>query len=157
MPIFYETKKFSVESRDKPHVSRADGGHLVIRPKDSVVHRWQLDPKRAIELVRLSMIVGNAMLTALNKRGIPVERLNFQDNGNWTIGTEKGPKLHLHIYGRAKNSVNQKHGEALYFPEKKTKFFEKLEPLNQEDIKEILKQIKAISKQKKYSDKLWGL
>ena len=97
------------------------------------------------------MIVGEAMIKAMNKRGIPVERLNIHDDGNWAIGTKEGPKFHLHIYGRAKNSINQKHGESLYFPDKKTKFWIGLEPLNKEDIEEILKQIKIISKRKKYS------
>jgi len=103
------------------------------------------------------MTVGEAMIKALNKRGIPVERLNIQDNGNWAIGTKEEPKFHLHIFGRAKNSVNQKHGESLYFPDKKTKFWHKLEPLNNEDIKEIVRQIKIISKKGKYSYKEWGL
>ena len=135
MTIFYETKNFTVDAWDEPHVSRTDGGHIIIRPKKTVENRWELKPEIAIELMRLSLIVGEAMKKAMNNKGILIERINFQDNGNWPIGTKEKPKAHLHLYGRAKNSKHQKRGEALYFPDKKTKFWEKLEPLNEGDIK----------------------
>ncbi len=154
--VFYETKNFTVSTWKHPEVSRADGGHLVICPKREIVNRWDFDTKRAKELMRLSMIVGEAMIKAMNNRGIPVERLNIHDDGNWAIGTKEGPKFHLHIYGRAKNSIHQKRGESLYFPDKKTKFWMKLEPLNAKDIEKIVKQINKISKKKKYADGLWG-
>lgn len=154
---FYETKNFTVSSWSHPEISRTDGGHLVICPKKPVVHRWNLDSEKAKELMRLSMIVGEAMMKAMNKRGIPVERLNIHDDGNWGIGTAKGPTFHVHLYGRAKNAVHQKRGESLSFPEKKTKFWLKLEPLQNDDIQEIRKHITAITKRKKYALKSWGL
>jgi len=150
MALFCETKNFTVEAKDQPHVCRTDGGHIVIRPKKPVCHRWEFDAQRASEVMLLSMIVGQAMLIGLNKQGIPVERINFQDSGNWAIGEGKLPRFHLHLYGRSRDSVHQKRGEALVFPEKKTKFYEKLEPLHNADIEEILRQIKRISKRKKY-------
>ncbi|MFQ5950096.1 MAG: hypothetical protein ACE5J1_05355, partial [Nitrospiria bacterium] len=84
------------------------------------------------------------MLKGLNNRTISVERINFQDNGNWAIGERKEPKFHLHLYGRSKDSVHQKRGEALVIPERRTKFYEKLEPLNEADIKAKLKRINRI-------------
>jgi len=150
MAVFCETKNFTVEAKDQPHVCRTDGGHIVIRPKKSVCHRWEFDTKKASEVMLLSMIVGQAMLNGLNKRGIPVERINFQDNGNWAIGEGKRPKFHLHLYGRSRDSAHQKRGEALAFPERKTKFYEKLESLQGGDIEEIMRQIKRISRKKKY-------
>ncbi len=150
MAVFCETRNFTVEAKDPPHVCRTDGGHIVIRPKKPVCHRWELDTQKASEVILLSMIVGQAMLNGLNKKGIPVERINFQDNGNWAIGEGKRPKFHLHLYGRARNSVHQRRGEALFFREQKTRFFEKLEPLQDRDIQEILKQINRISRKKKY-------
>ncbi|HII72448.1 TPA: hypothetical protein HA265_06860 [Candidatus Woesearchaeota archaeon] len=155
--FIYETKNFIVESPDHPHVSRADGGHLIIRPKVEVENRWDLDARKATELMRLSLILGEAMVSGLNRQGIPVERLNFQDNGNWAIGTKKKAHMHLHIYGRAKNSKGQKRGEALYFPDKNTKFFLKLKPLKQGDVDAILKELKRIERKKKYDLKVWGL
>lgn len=157
MTLIFETKNFTVDSRDHPHICRTDGGHIVIAPKKAVVNRWDFDTKRAAELMLLSMIVGEAMTKALNKRGIPVERINFQDNGNWALGTEEGPKFHLHLYGRAKNSVHQKHGQSTRFPDKETKFYMKLEPLNESDIKEILNEVRIIMKKPKYKNKIKGV
>lgn len=157
MAVFCETKNFTVEARDKPHVCRTDGGHIVIRPKKPVCHRWEFDSKRAAEVMLLSMVVGEAMLKGLNNRTISVERINFQDNGNWALGEGKRPKFHLHLYGRSKDSVHQKRGEALVIPERRTKFYEKLEPLNDADIKEMLKQIKRICRKKKYQDQGFGI
>lgn len=150
MAVFCETKNFTVEAKDQPHVCRTDGGHIVIRPKNPVCHRWEFDIQRASEVMLLSMIVGQAMLNGLNKRGIPVERINFQDNGNWAIGKGRRPKFHLHLYGRSRGSAHQKSGDALAFPERKTRFYEKLEPLQDGDVEEIMKQIRRILRTKKY-------
>ncbi len=157
MALIFETKNFIVNSRGHPHICRTDGGHIVIAPKKPVVNRWDLDTKRATELMLLSMIVGEAMTKALNKRGIPVERINFQDNGNWALGTKEGSKFHLHLYGRARNSKNQRHGQSTYFPDKETKFYMELEPLSEDDIKEILKQVRIIYKKPKYRNKIEGI
>ncbi len=148
MVIFYETKNFIVEAHDNPHITRTDGGHIKITPKKPVENRWQLKSREATKLMKLSMLIGEAMKKALNKRGIPVERINFQENGNWPLKKNKTLPLHLHLYGRAKNSKYQKRGEALYFPTESSKYYKKLKPLNKEDIKEILKQIKIISKRR---------
>ena len=117
MPLIYETTYFTVEACSKPHVSRTDGGHIIIFPKEPVGSRWDLDQLQAKALMRLSMMTGEAMQTALNEQGIPVERINFMDCGNWAIGTRRGPRLHLHLYGRARDSAHQVHGEALHFPD----------------------------------------
>ena len=128
MELIYETFHFTIKALPKPHVSRADGGHIIIFPKEPVVSRWDLDQMRAKAFMRLSMLAGKALTIALNERGIPVERINFEDAGNWAIGTERGPRLHLHLYGRSRDSVQQVHGEALNFPHKKTRFWEAREP-----------------------------
>jgi hypothetical protein len=158
MPVFYETKNFKVKAADEALIDRKDGGHVLIIPKSydaSKEHRWQLKTKVAENLMTLSMIVGEAMFKAMIKRGIPLERINFQDNGNWSIGTKRKNKVHLHLFGRAKNSKHQKRGESIVFPKKKTKFWKKLNPLNEGDIKEILRQMKIISKKKKYKNTRW--
>lgn len=158
MPVFYETRNFKVKAADEALIDRKDGGHVLIIPKSkkaSKEHRWELDTKIAENLITLSMIVGEAMFKAMNNRGIPVERINFQDNGNWSIGTRTKNKVHLHLFGRSKNSKHQKRGESISFPSKKTKFWRKLEPLNEKDIEEILKQMKIISKRKKYKKTKW--
>ncbi len=150
MTVFYETKNFKIKAANRPLIDRKDGGHILIIPKLKKEHRWQLPVKIVQEMAVLSMVVGEAMKKALNKRGIPVERINFQDNGNWSIGTKHKNEVHLHLFGRAKNSKHQKRGESIRFPSKKTKFWKKLEPLNAGDIQLILKEINKLLKSKKY-------
>ncbi len=103
------------------------------------------------------MLLGEAMLTALNERGIPVERLNFQDNGNWGIGSPQGPSFHMHLYGRARGSVNQVHGDALHFPAKETGFWKDYEPLNEEDVRAIQGHIERLEKEDRYQLVKWDL
>ncbi len=118
MVIFYETKNFIVEAHDNPHITRTDGGHIKITPKKPVENRWQLKPREATELMKLSMLIGEAMKKALNKRGIPVERINFQENGNWPFKQNKTLPLHLHLYGRAKILNIKKEAKHYISPQK---------------------------------------
>lgn len=156
MSLIYETSLFLVEAAEHPHVCRTDGGHAVIYPTSPVVNRWDFEPERAKALMRLSMMAGEAMTAALNDRGIAVERINFQDNGNWGIGTPGGPHFHLHLYGRARGSVHQTHGEALYFPHKALRFWDALEPLNDDDCLAIRNQLERLGRQERYRPERWA-
>jgi len=153
----FQTKNFIVESVEKPHVSRMDGGHIKISPKVRLVDRTKLSPELAIELMRLTMVTGKAMITALNQRDIDVGRINYQDNGNWSVFKPEGPYLHIHLYGRAKSAKVHKWGDACYFPQRETGFYDSFEPLNDGDIEEIKKQIESILKEDKYQDQNWHL
>lgn len=119
-----QTNNFKVETRGKPHISRTDGGHIVITPKIKAVDRTRLAPKLAIELMMLTMVVGEAMTKGLNKRGIDVGRINYQDNGNWGVSKPEGPSLHIHLYGRAKSAKINKWGDACYFPKQDSGFYD---------------------------------
>ncbi|MEK7148993.1 MAG: hypothetical protein AAB796_01155 [Patescibacteria group bacterium] len=153
----FQTKNFIVEAVDKPHVSRTDGGHIIISPKVRLVDRTQLAPGLAIELMRLTMVVGEAMTTELNKRGIDVGRINYQDNGNWSVFKPEGPYLHIHLYGRAKSAKIHTWGDACYFPQRETGFYDSFESLNDGDAEEIKKEIELIFKEDKYQDENWHL
>jgi diadenosine tetraphosphate (Ap4A) HIT family hydrolase len=159
MSTIYESENFSVISPDKPLIDRADGGHIIIFPKMSFVDRQQLNPKQAIELMRLTMVVGRAMTTVMNEHGFDIGRINYQDNGNWAVFKPKGPHLHVHLYGRAKSAKIQLYGQACKFPhiEEQPEFYKDLEPLNEEDIKDIKTEIELLLKKDKYSDSEWGL
>lgn len=86
MALIYETDNFMVEAHEQPFLPRTDGGHIRIKVKDdSITDRTKLDAKTAIELMRLSMIVGEALETAMNRCGIPVVKINYQDMGNWAF------------------------------------------------------------------------
>ncbi len=159
MALIYETENFIVEAVEKPHVDRDDGGHIKITPKDKLVDRKQLTPKKATELMRLTIVVGQAMTTVMNQHGVDIGRINYQDNSNWTLLKPEGPYLHIHLYGRAKSAKTQKYGEACYFPLRDTnpQYYENFKPLNEEDVKDIRAEIEKLFKENKYSDSEWGI
>lgn len=156
MANIYESTNFIVESHEQPFVSRIDGGHIRIRVKDAnITDRTKLDPTVAIELMRLSMIVGEAMEIAMNNRGIPVVKINYQDMGNWAFKTNNKPFLHYHIFGRASNAKKQIWPESVCLPDRSTGFYDGFEPLNLDDIKEIQKQITIVECRDKYKAENW--
>ena len=157
MANIYETENFIVEAVDQPHVTREDGGHIKIYPKIRKVDRTELTPKEAIEVMRLTMIVGEAMTKVMNNRGIDIGRINYQDNGNWSVFKPEGPYFHIHLYGRAKSAKIQKWGDATHFPHRETGFYDGHEPLSDEDTEEIRLEIEKLFKKEKYLDANWKL
>ncbi|MBU0894786.1 MAG: hypothetical protein KKF48_05525 [Nanoarchaeota archaeon] len=158
MALIYETKDFIVEAVEKPHVDREDGGHIKISPKVRLLDRQQLSPKQAIELMKLTIIVGQAMTKIMNENGVDIGRINYQDNGNWTVFSPKGSYLHIHLYGRAKSAKTHKYGQACFFPhrEEKPEYYENFKPLNEKDVKGIKEEIKMLLNQDKYLDSNWN-
>jgi diadenosine tetraphosphate (Ap4A) HIT family hydrolase len=153
----YETENFEVISHEQPFVSRTDGGHIKIVTKHSVEDRIKLSPKHAIELARLTMLVGEAFQIAMNNRGIPVMKVNYEDLGNWAWKTGKKPHLHIHLFGRSKDAIKQIWPEAVYLPARETGFYDGFEAVNNDDISEIQKQISILEKLDKYNLKNWFL
>ncbi len=151
----FETENFVVEAPEKPHVSREEGGHLKIIPKERILDRTLLSPSKAKELMRLTMVVGEALAAGMNNRGIGVGRINYQDMGNWTVLKPEGSYLHIHVYGRAKSAKVQKWGDAMNLPHRDSGFYDDFVPLREDDVKEIQKQIEIISKREKYQDNNW--
>ncbi len=153
--IIYESENFNVIVPIKPHISRLDGGHIVISGKRYINNRTELTPKEAIEVMRITMILGEAMLKGLNRNNINVERINDQENGNWAYLNNEEPFFHIHLYGRVKNSTIQKWGEALYFPDPNTNFYDNFDSLNSKDIKYIQEEIYKLENTDKYNIKNW--
>ena len=142
-----ETDRFRIFTLEKPHVSRTDGGHIIIDPKVVVEDRTKLSSTDAKEMMKLTMVAGEAMKNALSSRGIEIGRINYQDNGNWTH------ELHIHLYGRAKGAVIQKYGTPLKFPPTgKEQQLLTLEPLNEGDISAIQKEIRRLMDTDKYKN-----
>jgi len=158
MTQFHETKNFIVESHEQPFLPRTDGGHLRIRIKDkNITDRTKLEPGVAIEIMRLTMVIGEAFEIAMNNRGIPVIKINYQDMGNWAYKTGQKPFLHVHVFGRATNAIKQPWPESMYLPDRDTGFYEGFEPLNNDDLEEIKKQITVIESKEKYQLEKWNL
>lgn len=147
MAVIFEARHFVIKTLTQPHVSRSDGGHMVIDPKVAVEDRTQLTPEQAIELVKLTMAGGEALKTVLTRKGIDIGRINYQDNGNWR------QELHVHLYGRARGAKLQPWGHALAFPPTREAFQREmgnLEPLNEEDIAELQAEIIRLLATDKY-------
>lgn len=146
MTLIYETANFRILAPEKPHIDRADGGHIKIEPKIPVEDRTKLSPAWAKELMMLTMIAGEAMATALQKRDIDIGRINYQDNGNWN------PTFHIHLYGRARSAKTQKYGEAMQLPLRSTGFYDSFKQLNVEDCDAIRREMERLRSTEKYRD-----
>lgn len=149
MSTVLEARHFTILVPERPHVSRDDGGHLVINPKVAVEDRTRLDREQAIELVKLTMVAGEAMRTVLTRRGVDIGRINYQDNGNWRH------ELHVHLYGRARSAKLQPWGQPLSLPPTAQAFREQmgnLEPLGAEDIAELKAEMTRLLASNKYRD-----
>ncbi len=147
MASIISTEHFEITAPAHPHVSRSDGGHLIINPKIAVEDRTRLNREQAIELVKLTMVAGEAMKTVLTRQGIDIGRINYQDNGNWRH------ELHVHLYGRARDAVLQPFGHALSFPPTRDAFIQEmgnLEPLRDEDISALNAEITRLLATERY-------
>jgi hypothetical protein len=135
MTVVYESIHFEIVVPERPHVTRSDGGHLIINPKAAVEDR--------------TMVVGEAMKTVLTRKGIPIGRINYQDNGNWRH------ELHVHLYGRSRNATIQPWGTFLQIPPTREVFNAKmgnLESLNTDDVRELRAEIESLLATEKYRE-----
>ena len=150
MPLIFESQHFQIVTPDvQPHIARGDGGHLIINPKVSVEDRTKLPREQAIELMKLTMVAGEAMKIAMTKRGIEIGRINYQDNGNWRR------ELHVHLYGRAYQAKVQPWGHFIRIPPTKDRFVKEmgdLEPLNADDVAAIREEIERLLATDKYRE-----
>jgi diadenosine tetraphosphate (Ap4A) HIT family hydrolase len=145
----YESANFVVVTPEQPHVARGDGGHLIINPKVPVEDRTRLSREQAIELMKLTMVLGEAMRTVLTRRGIDIGRINYQDNGNWRH------ELHVHLYGRARSAKLQPWGTFLQLPPTKADFQARmgnLEPLTADDVAALKAETARLLATEKYRD-----
>lgn len=146
----YETENFYIQAASKPFISRDEGGHMYIFPKTTLRDRTQLSPKLAVEYMKLSMVVGEALKSAMARRGVDIGIVNYQDMGNWGVFKPEGPTLHMQIYGRATTATIQKYGDAVQLPHRETGFYDDFKPLDEEDIREIEADIEKLLRSDKY-------
>lgn len=147
--LIFESQNFEVITPEQPHVSRSDGGHLIINPKVPVEDRTRLSREKAIELMKLTMVTGEAMKNVLTQKGIEIGRINYQDNGNWRH------ELHVHLYGRARGATIQIYGHPLTLPPTPEAFKEQmgnLEPLAKDDIAALKAELIRLLSTDKYRD-----
>ena len=147
---------FKVEVVPKPHVSREEGGHLRIKSKEKYFSsRMDFDSNEAKEVMRLSMMTGEALKRAMTNRGIPIIRINYMEAGNWAVKTGKPFFFHIHVYGRCENAKIQVWPEAVQLPSRETGFYDSFIPLDLDDIEELKKQFSIIEQEEKYKLSNW--
>ena len=140
--LVYEDKYFQVVSPEFPLNDRNDGGHLVLTKKTKVTDRSDMTHQEAIDFMRISMAVGKAMYEVLG-----IERMNYEDLGNWGIDDPGGAKMHLHFFGRAREQMHQIRGHHMFLYPKGHKIYQgHLEPLNSGDLKKLRVKIEDILK-----------
>lgn len=157
MALIYETKNFTVEVKAPVFVSREEGGHIRIIAKRKVTDRTKLTPKEAVEFMRLTILVGEAMEQGLKKRGINIIKINYEDLGNWAFKRGEKPQFHMQIFGRTADAKIQKFPDAVYLPDLSTGFYDEFKPLNKADIEAIQKELAKLETEEKYQLKSWGL
>jgi diadenosine tetraphosphate (Ap4A) HIT family hydrolase len=156
--IIFESLSFTIERSPNPFVSREEGGHIRIFPKNhKVTCINDLAPKEAIELIRLEMVVREAMMEGMNQQGVKVAWVNLEDLGNWAFKRKETPRLHIHFFGRASTATKQLWPEAVYLPDRSSGFYNGFLPLTDEDMKLIGHLIEKKLKEQKYSDSNWKI
>lgn len=142
----FEDKYFQVISPEFPLNCRNDGGHLILIKKEKVTDRSNMTYQEAIDFMRISMAVGKAMYQVLG-----IERMNYEDLGNWGIDEPGGAKMHLHFFGRAREQTHQIRGHHIFLYPKGHRIFEgHLKVLSDEDVKKLKAEIEDTLKEDKY-------
>ncbi len=133
--LIYESRLFRIERHPQPFISREEGGHIRIFPKRaSIATISELYPEEAVELIYIEMVVREAMMLALTERGVDMIWVNIEDLGNWAFKRQEQPRLHIHVFGRAKSATKQLWPEAPYLPDRSSGFYDAFIPLNEDDI-----------------------
>ena len=145
MTTIFGSTNFIVMPHPRNEVDRLDGGHIVINPKITIEDRQQLTPDQAKELMRLTILVGEAMKRYYKSIGIELHRVNYQYNGNWR------PEQHYHLYGRAKTAKYQKAGDPIISGHK-----DEYQNLTTDDVASLQKEISILLTEPNYSDSAWG-
>ncbi len=144
--VVYEDKYFRVVTPTLPLNCRNDGGHLLLLKKDEVTDRSDMTHQEAIAFMRISMIVGRAMYDVLG-----IERMNYEDLGNWGIDQPSGAKMHLHFFGRSKVQIHQIRGHHIsLFPKGHPIYEGHLEPFTDEDLAKLAARIRELEREPKY-------
>ena len=118
----------------------------MLQKKSPVFDRSDMTYQEAIDFMRISMIVGKAMYQVLG-----IERMNYEDLGNWGIDEPGGPKMHLHFFGRAKKQMHQIRGHHMFlYPKGHEIYRGHLKPFNEDEVDKLRQKIKEISAEEKY-------
>ena len=144
--IVYEDRYFAVISPEFPLNCRDDGGHLILIKKERVTDRSDLTCEEAIDFMRISMAVGRAMYDVLG-----IERMNYEDLGNWSVDKPGGAKIHLHFFGRAREEIHQIRGHHMFRYTQGYKIYDgHLKPFTDDDLARLRDRIESVLGEEEY-------
>lgn len=157
--LIYASRSFTIERSPRPFISREEGGHLRIFPKrEGVTCLNDLTPSEAVELIWLEALVRRALLTGMQKQGVPMIWVNIEDLGNWAFKRNETPQLHIHVFGRASTATKQLWPEAPSLPDRSTGFYDSFAPITEADMAAIKAEIELLLKQPPFNQsELWKL
>ena len=142
----YEDRYFQVVAPEFPLNCREDGGHLVVVKKEPVTDRSDLSWQEAVVFMRISMAAGKAMYDVLD-----IERMNYEDLGNWGLDDPGGAKMHLHLFGRSREQIHQIRGQHIFlYPKDHPIYKGHLKPLGDDDLSRLRARIAEILAEPKY-------
>lgn len=143
----YEDKYFKVISPESPFNCRDDGGHLILIKKEKVTDRSDMTYHEAIDFMRISMAVGKSMYEVLG-----IERMNYEDLGNWGVDDPGGAKMHLHFLGRAREQIHQIRGHHMFlYPKDHPIYKGHIKPLSDNQLEALRKKIAQVLEEPKYT------
>jgi diadenosine tetraphosphate (Ap4A) HIT family hydrolase len=142
----YEDKYFQIVSPEFPLNCRDDGGHLVLLKREKVTDRSDMTYQEAIAFMRASMIIGRAMYDVLG-----IERMNYEDLGNWGVDDPGGAKMHLHFFGRSREQIHQIRGHHMFLYPKGHKIYEgHLKAFTEQDVANLKARMSELVREPKY-------
>ena len=144
--LVYEDRYFQVVAPELPLNCREDGGHLVVVKKEPVTDRSDLTWQEAIAFMRISMAAGKAMYDVLG-----IERMNYEDLGNWGLDDPGGAKMHLHLFGRSREQIHQIRGHHMFlYPKDHPIYKGHLKSLTEDDLVRLRSRVGEILAEPKY-------
>lgn len=121
---------------------------MILIKKEKATDRSDMTYQEAIDFMRISMAVGKAMSEVLG-----IERMNYEDLGNWGIDDPGGAKMHLHFFGRTREQVHQIRGHHMFLYPKGHRIYQgHLKPLNDNDLTKLRIKIEDVLEGNKYRE-----
>jgi diadenosine tetraphosphate (Ap4A) HIT family hydrolase len=163
MPLILETKDFIIKGHDHPHHDRDNGGHAVVAPKQRFSDRTQMPLDLYLEMMQWVLIAGVAITSVMKRKGIPVVRINYQDNDNWAYFPQsaKVPHVHVHLYVRSAREIHPEGNKrfrpfphALFAPfrDDDPDYYRSFKPYSDADCLDIKNEIERLLATPKYAE-----
>lgn len=133
--VIIKTKNFIICTIKRPHIDREEGGHIIVACNTDKYTIMEEMPQDVLhELVDIASTCGRYMKDMFVNEQIDVGIINYQINGNWSALNNIRDPVHMHLYGRSKQSEKQPYGSALFLPDSESGFYDHNKGLKMSEI-----------------------